>query len=207
MKNRPRFRNICWALAVTVILVAGCAGTSPPVTFYTLNPLSGVKPDSPRDIVDRDIAVGVGPVAFPDYLDRPQIVTRRGQSRLDISEFHRWGGSLVKDFSRILAKNISILLSTNQVTVYPWRDDFSPTYRIKLNVEQFDGQLSKFVLLNVTWAVTGQENTDLVSRTSVIEERIATTDHERLVAAMSRALAALSREVADEIRRLQNSSW
>jgi uncharacterized lipoprotein YmbA len=203
MKNRPWFRNICWTLAVTVILLAGCVGTSPSVTFYTLNPLSGMKPDSPGDIVDRDIAVGVGPVAFPDYLDRPQIVTRRGQSRLDISEFHRWGGSLVKHFSRILAKNISILLSTNQVTVYPWRDDFSPTYQVKLDVEQFDGHLSKFVLLNVTWAVTGQEDTALVSRTSVIEEPVSTADHEGLVAAMSRALAALSREIVEVIGRLE----
>ncbi len=201
MTNRPtRFRNVCWALAITAILLLGCAGTSPPVTFYTLNSLSGMEPDNPEYVANRNIAVGVGPVEFPVYLDRPQIVTRRGQSRLEISEFHRWGGSLLKDFSRILAKNISILLSTNRVTAYPWRDDFSPVYQVKLNVEQFDGQLGKSILLMVTWSVTGKEDADLVSRTSVIEERVSTTDHDGLVAAMSRALATLSREIAEAIK-------
>ncbi|MBW2174185.1 MAG: hypothetical protein JRF64_05990 [Deltaproteobacteria bacterium] len=49
MTNRPtRFRNVCWALAITAILLLGCAGTSPPVTFYTLNSLSGMEPDNPE---------------------------------------------------------------------------------------------------------------------------------------------------------------
>ena len=43
MKNRPRFRNICWAFAVTATLIAGCAGVSPPVEFYTLSPLIGLQ--------------------------------------------------------------------------------------------------------------------------------------------------------------------
>ncbi|MBW2196075.1 MAG: membrane integrity-associated transporter subunit PqiC [Deltaproteobacteria bacterium] len=203
MKNRPRFQNIFWVLVAAAIMLAGCVGTSSPVTFYTLNPLSGVKPDSSGDIADRNIAVGVGPVTFPGYLDRPQIVTRRGQSRIEISEFHRWGDSLLKSFSRILAKNISILLPTNQVNVYPWRDGFSPVYRVKLDVEQFDGQLGDFVLLDVTWSVTGPENVDMVVRTSAIEERMSTTDHDGLVAAMSRALAALSREIVEVISRIE----
>jgi hypothetical protein len=162
-----------------------------------------MKPDSPGDIVDRNITVGVGPVTFPGYLDRPQIVTRRGQSQIEISEFHRWGDSLLKSFSRILAKNISILLPSNQVNVYPWQDGFSPAYRVKLDVEQFDGQLGDFVLLDVTWSVTGPENVDVVVRTSAIKEPMSTTDHDGLVAAMSRALTALSREIVEVISRIE----
>jgi uncharacterized lipoprotein YmbA len=202
MKNKPRFRSICWTLAVATILLAGCAGTSPSVTFYTLNALSAKKADSPGDNAGQGIMVGVGPVAFPGYLDRPQIVTRKGQNQLEISEFHRWGDSLLKDFSRILAKNISILLSTNRVTVYPWRNDFSPNYQIKLDVERFDGQLGNSVFLDVRWTVTGREEKDLVIKTSAIEEPMATADHEGLVAAMSRAIATLSGEISEEINGL-----
>ena len=203
MKDKSRYGSVFWAFVVTAILLCGCAGTSPSVTFYTLNALSGTKTESPRDDVEQGIqglAVGVGPVTFPGYLDRPQIVTRMGPHRLDISEFHRWGDTLLKDFSRIVAKNISILLSTKRVTVYPWSDDFSPDYQIRLDVEQFDGQLGDSVSLDVRWSVTGREGRDIVFQTSSIEEPLSTKDYEGLVAAMSRAVATLSREIAKEIQ-------
>jgi uncharacterized lipoprotein YmbA len=149
------------------------------------------------------IAIGVGPVDFPKLLHRPQIVTRQSQNRVKVFEFHRWASALQGDFSRILAKNISILLPTDRVAVYPWQDQFSPTYRIKLDVEQFDGQLGNVVSLDVRWSVMGREDKDPVVRTSVIEEPVSTADHEGLVAAMSRALATLSREIVEVIDGLE----
>ena len=208
MKNRPRFRNICWALfAVTVILLAGCVGTSPSVEFYTLSPLIGLQQEPHARAAGQNIAIGVGPVEIPKFLDRPQIVTRTSANRIEVSEFHRWGGSLHADFLRVLADNISILLGTNRVIVYPWQDRFDPTYRIALDVEQFEGRPGESVQLDVTWTVTGCEAKEtLLVKKSKIREEVAAEDYEALVAAKSRALAALSREIADKIRRLHNAS-
>ena len=203
MKNKLRFRAFYWVWALGAILIAGCAGTSPSVTFYTLNALSGMKADIPEDNAGLGIVIGIGPVTLPGYLDRPQIVTRKGQNQLDISEFHRWGDSLLKDFSRVMVKNVSILLSTNRVTVYPWPDDFSPDYQIRLDVEQFDGQIGHAVSLDVRWSVTGREGKDLVIQTSAIEEPMSTADYQGLVAAMSRAIDTLSRQVTKKIHRLE----
>ena len=61
--------------------------------------------------------VAVGPVAIPDYLDRPQILTRSGPSELQLAEFERWAGSLEKDVSRVLAENLSTLLEKDHVIV------------------------------------------------------------------------------------------
>ena len=204
MKNRPRFRNIWGALAVTATLIGGCAGSSPPVEFYTLSPLIGLQQEPHAGAIGHDIAIGVGPMEIPKFLDRPQIVTRTSANRIEVSEFHRWGGSLHADFLRVLADNISILLGTNQVAVYPWGDRFDPTYRIALDVEQFEGRLGEYVQLDVTWTVTGREAGEtLLVKKSKIREPVATEDYEALVAAKSRALAALSREIADEIKRVQ----
>jgi len=150
-----------------------------------------------------DMAIGVGPVELPEFLDRPQIVTRKSQNQLEISEFHRWAVSFPNDFSRVLAKNISTLLPTNRVEIYPWADSFSPIYQVKLEVEQFDGQLGERVDLRVIWAVVGQEgNNELLVRKTRIEEPVLTDDYEGLVAAQSNALETLSREIVEEIRRL-----
>jgi uncharacterized lipoprotein YmbA len=146
------------------------------------------------------IAIGVGPVEFPKFLDRQQIVTRKSPNRINVSEFHRWAGSLPEEFSRILVKNISILLPGDRVAEYPWEDQFNPTFRIKLTVEQFDGRFGGHVLLKVAWSIRNQEGThELVVKNTLIKEPVAAEGYEALVAAESRAVAALSRAIVDEI--------
>ena len=191
-----------WALLLTVFFVAACS-TTPPVAYYTLNTLPEMQQEIPAAVMDDTIAIGVGPVEFPKFLDRPQIVTRKSQNQIQVSEFHRWAGSFPGDFSRVLAKNISTLLPTDRVAVYPWGDTFSPTYRIKLDVEQFDGRLGERVVLDVTWMVTDQEGTNkLLVRRSLLEEPVPDNNYEALVVAESNALATLSRTIVEEIRRL-----
>jgi uncharacterized lipoprotein YmbA len=202
MKNRARFGSMGLAFLLLVFFLAACS-TTPPVAYYTLNTLPEMQQEIPAAVMDDTIAIGVGPVEFPKFLDRPQIVTRKSQNQIEVSEFHRWAGSFPGDFSRVLAKNISILLPTDRVAVYPWGDQFSPTYRIKLEVEQFDGQLGERVVLEVTWMVTDQEGTNrLLVRKSLIEEPVPDNNYEALVVAESNALATLSRTIVEEIRRL-----
>jgi uncharacterized lipoprotein YmbA len=191
-----------WAFLLMVSLLGACSST-PPVAYYTLNTLPEMQQEIPAAVMDDTIAIGVGPVEFPKFLDRPQIVTRKSQNQIEISEFNRWAGSFPGDFSRVLAKNISILLPTDQVAVYPWGDTFSPAYQIKLDVEQFDGQLGEQVLLRVTWSVVGQGGAnELVVRKSFVEEPVSGNDYEGLVEAQSNGLATLSRAIVEEIRKL-----
>jgi len=199
MKNRV---SLGWASLLLVFLLAGCSST-PATKFYKLNSLPSGQQENPAALLGMDIAIGVGPVELPEFLDRPQIVTRKSQNQLEISEFNRWAASLPRDFARVLAKNISTLLPTDRVSLYPWEDTFSPTYQIKLDVEQFDGQLGERVFLRVIWSVVGQEEAnELLVRKTLIEEPVLTNDYEGLVAAQSSALATLSREIVEEIRKL-----
>jgi uncharacterized lipoprotein YmbA len=202
MKNRASLKNMGWAFLFVAFLLAACSST-PPVRFYNLNSLPGGQQENPAVLPGEDIAIGVGPVEFPEFLDRPQIVTRRSQNQVEIAEFHRWAGSFPGDFSRVLAMNISTLLPTDRVAVYPWEDTFSPTYQVKLDVEQFDGQLGEQVFLRVIWSLVGQEGMkELVVRKTLIEEPVLTNDYDGLVAAQSNSLATLSREIVEEIRKL-----
>ena len=99
-----------------------------------------------------------------------------------------------------MAKNISVLLPASRVAVYPWGDQFSPTHRVKLNVDQYDGVLAEHVLLNVTWSITDQQGAkELVVKNSNIKETVADEGYEALVEAESRALATLSQEIVNGI--------
>ena len=186
-----------------LIFVLAACSTTPATQFYKLSSLPSGQQENPALFPGENIAIGVGPVELPEFLDRPQIVTRKSQNQLEISEFHRWAASFPRDFSRVLAKNISTLLPTDRVAVYPWGDGFSPTYRVRVDVEQFDGQLGEQVFLRVIWSVLDQEGAnELVARKTLIEEPVLTSDYEGLVAAQSNALATLSREIVEEIRKL-----
>jgi hypothetical protein len=199
MKNRACFGKVGWAFILFVFLLAGC-GSTPPVKYYTLNTLPEMQQGNIGVVATDNIAIGLGPVEFPKSLDRPQIVTRKSQNVIEVSEFHRWASSLKGDFLRVLAKNVAVLLPASRVAAYPWSDQFAPTYRVKLDVEQFDGLLGEHVLLNVTWSVVDQEGTnELLVTNSIIKEAVPDKSYESLVAAESQALATLSQEIVNGI--------
>jgi uncharacterized lipoprotein YmbA len=204
MKNRAYFGNMGRVFFLIVFLLAACS-TTPAVRYYTLNPFSEMQPDISRAVSGDTLAIGVGPVEFPRFLDRPQIVTRKSQNRVEVSEFHRWAGSFSEDFSRVLAKNISMLLPADRVAAYPWADRFSPSFRIPLTVEQFDGRFEGDVVLNVAWSVWNQKDANgPVIKHTRIKEPVSAEDYEALVAAQSRAIATLSRAIVEEIERVSD---
>jgi uncharacterized lipoprotein YmbA len=196
-----------WALALLVLLFVGCRSTPSPTAFYTLTSVTKMEQGSQSPASKGDLAVGIGPVQIPEYLDRPQIVTRTAPDRLTLSEFNRWGGSLRQDFPRVVAENVAALLGTDRVLAYPWGDRLDPGYRVALDVQRFDGELGGAVVLKVTWIVTGREGkAPIAVRNSMIEESVSGKDYDALVAAQSRAVAVLSREIADEVRKLAGGS-
>jgi hypothetical protein len=150
------------------------------------------------------LSIGVGPVTIPQMLDRPQIVSRTGPYTLQIDEFHRWAGRLNEDFARVLAENISLMLATEQVDVYPWDANFKPRYQVILDVQRFEGRLNqKDVFLEVFWKVIDpQKRTMLLIKRSAIKESLIATDYETLIATKSRAIAELSKIITRKINSL-----
>ena len=145
----------------------------------------------------------VGPIKFPAYLDRTEIVTRASSNKITLSEFDLWAGSLAEDFSRVLAENLSILLSTEGVTVYPRLRPGLAKFQITMDVTRFDGPLGGDVSLIARWAILeGKERKVLSVRKSTIIEPSGAKDYEAMVAADSRALEKLSREIAETIKTL-----
>ncbi|MBW1896962.1 MAG: membrane integrity-associated transporter subunit PqiC [Deltaproteobacteria bacterium] len=203
MKNDRRFMLSKWVLVMTALLLAGC-GRTQPVQFYTLSSLNGMQSPSSDLSVGEEVAIGVGPVEFPELLNKPQIVTRTGSHKLHVDEFHRWGSPLDEDFTSVLAENLSTLLATQRVSVFPWGGYFRPAYQVVMNVQRFDGQPGGYVTLNATWTVLGQDAYELATRRSVIEEQASGGGYESLVSAKSHALSILSREIAEEIHRLES---
>ena len=192
-------RRILGAMA-GFFMLAGC-GSTPPTAFYTLSPLSLPLPTAQTGVSRSDVTIGVGPVTLPEFLDRPQIVTRTTANRLDVDEFHRWGGSLQEDFARVLVENLSRLLATNRVSVYPNPEPLDLRYRIVIDIQQFDGRLGEGVTLNAIWTLLDEKaGKPSLTRRFEYQTPAASADYEGLVAAHSAALEAFSRELADALQ-------
>lgn len=183
------------------ITVIGCMGTTPKAVYYTLNSIEENK-GSPSTAAARPIAIGIGPVKFPDELDRPSIVTRSGRNRLVVNEFHRWGGSLEKNFTRVMMENLAHLMKTDQVMARPWERYFQPDVRIALDIRRFDGRLGEYALLNVTWMMyeKDKDNPAITRRTS-IREPVAEEGYDAFVAAQSRLIGRLCQEIAQVLSK------
>jgi uncharacterized protein len=200
MMTKACLSKIGLATCMAIFILTGCRSATSPIEFYALTPLIGAPEADKAAGLGDGVAVGVGPLQMPKIIDRPQIVSRTGLNRINVDEFHRWAGSIYEDFLTVLAQNLSSLLQSNLVAAYPWEEYFDPDYRVYMEVNQFDGRLGEYALLNVTWTITGRQPGDLLRvRNSVIKEAVQSADYEDFVAAESRILATLSREMAREI--------
>lgn len=202
-----RLRRFVLSLGVVTLgasLLGGCVGgKSKPSNFYVLSSVSSSDGKKQTTAGEGDVAVGIGPVVLPQYLDRPEIVTRASPNQLDLAEFDRWAESLRDNFSRTLTENLSILLSTHHTAVFPWDGSTPIDYQIAVDVTRFEGDADGHAVLIATWSIFGKGGRELLARRrSNFSEPAGAGDYEALVSAMSRVVGNFSREVAAAVKTL-----
>ncbi len=190
---------------VSLLSLAACVGgpTKNP-NFYTLVSETGVTQRTAAVEQRANPAMAVGPVLLPEYLQRPQIVTRSENSQLQIAEFDRWAGSLKSQIETVLVMNLSAELKDLTVTGYrqSWAD---PVYRVTVDVDELLGRLGGTLELSVSWVLidsTGEQKAgDLFS--SQIRIPVEGPDYGALVAAHQEAIKTLSQQIAAAVRQQQ----
>ena len=194
MIEKSRIIRIVYLTIVVGAMMLTACGRTPPAKFYVLQP---VELSSPGRSLPRDVALAVGPVAIPADIDRAEIVTRDAGNEVSFSEYHRWAGPLAKSIASVMAQNIGTLLATDRVTPFTRDNIFQPTHRVVVNINRYDSQLSKEFRLNATWSIKELKGSKLLLvQNSIIRESLASSTYEGLVAAQSKALAALSQKIA-----------
>ena len=181
------------AVVLTAILV-GC-GSSPKANFYTLSS------DTAPAIGDSRTAqiIAISPIAVPEMLDRPQFVVRTGVNQVSINEMERWAGSLKSEIARALANNIATLVPSAMVYPYPQSASVNADCRILVDVQKFDSTPNESAQIEVLWTVQPAKGVARSGR-SLVSEPTTGAGYDALVAAHSRALAAVSKDIAAAVR-------
>jgi uncharacterized lipoprotein YmbA len=184
---------------VLALGVTGCFSRTPPPEFFTLRPVAA----RPLGAAHPGLALAVGPIDFPRYLDRSEIVRRDAANQLLLSGAHRWGGSLKNDLLRVMADDLGTLLGTADVAIYPTEPESGADYRVRLDLREFEAALGGPVVLRLHWSIlAGAGQHASVVRASRVEQPLASSAWADQVAAQSAALGVASREIAEQLAAL-----
>jgi uncharacterized protein len=184
---------------------AGCTFLDPkpdPSRFFALASLPRTGQRAQDTAGTNALALGIGPIKFPGYLDRQQFVTRISQNRFAVAENDRWAEPLEENFSRVLSQNLSILLQTDRVVTYPWERSQSPTYQVQVEVLRFEPNAEQMVELWARWSITDNTKKTVSARESFLSRPAKDKSTEASVAALSEVVGSLSQEISAGIRGL-----
>lgn len=195
--GRSKLRQAFLA-GLMLLTLAGC-GTSEPSRLYTLSGLpftaASIQPANTSAL-----AIGIGPVTLPLYLDRPQIVRRTSPNRLEIAEFDRWAEPLINTVPRILAENIGLLLLSEKVYVLPRRRRLPLDLTVEVDISSFEPMSDGTAVLAASWHIFAESDAPVGNGSTEIRiEGASPENFETRVKLLSDALGQLSGSIAESI--------
>lgn len=179
------------AILAVVISTTACLGRSPSPERYML----GTDGAGTAGDAAPEIALLVGPVRLPAYLDRPQFARLEGPGEIELDEFARWLGGFEENFLRALSLELARRTGSIRIAATPSKAPFPFDARIRLHVDDLvvDGDVLR---IRIRWALvpTGDRGAAVVD---VMEERIpiAGGGNPAIVAAHDAAIALLAERI------------
>jgi uncharacterized lipoprotein YmbA len=176
----------------------GCQ-SSPPVEFYTLEPLQ-LKLHS-QNIITQPKTIGIGPITLPAILANQKIVTRSSGSTVKIAQFQQWASPLNDNMLEVIARNLSILQPGNIFRSYPWSVHGQVDLQVIIDIVQFDTLPGQSAILEANWSIKNEnKNLTLKNGHTLYNRKLTDSSYQAGVATLSQLLAEFSLELATAIQ-------
>jgi uncharacterized lipoprotein YmbA len=185
------------ALPCVLVVAAGGCGPTPTSRFYSLSAAA------PSATTSSELSVAVAPVTIPAVVDRPQIAVSTGSNEVRLDEFNRWAAPLQDNIARVVAFNLVAMLGTPNVTVGTQTLGALADYRAAIEVQRFDSVPGEAATLDAVWTVRRTKDGKAQTGRTTVREPASQSGFDGLAAAHSRAVARLSRDIADTVRALE----
>nr|WP_321466099.1 PqiC family protein [uncultured Desulfobulbus sp.] len=184
--------------ACATLGLGGCGNKVPQISYYSLM-AADLAPSTA--VPAKGMALLVGPISLPDILKNSQIVTGRTGERYQRSDNHRWSGEVDRDFARSLGEYLSRRLGTEQISLYPMSQSFTPTHQVVCDILTMDGVLGQEARLVVRWSLLDPATkTVSVTRRSFCRQQPADNSYDAWVAAQRDNIGCVSEEIAVALR-------
>lgn len=191
-----RLAPLTAALVSATVLLAACT-SAPPQAVHLYQLSAQAQPEASASL---PYSVGIGPLEWPDYLTRRQLISRLDAGRLDIHDNERWAEPLDTNFARVLRENLARQLQPQRLQAHPWPLADAPALQVPLEILQFDTSVQGEAVLRARWRIVARDKHELAAeRTSEIRLQATDPSPAAAVAAQSEALARLSVEIGQAL--------
>jgi uncharacterized lipoprotein YmbA len=191
------------SLAVCTCLT-GCFGFLKPVESTTRHFVLTPMPSAKEARASGALGVGLGQVRVPPYLFDTSLAVRKGTNEITYLTSVLWAERLDNGLQRVLAANLSTLLSTDQVRLSAWRSE-EVSAEVHVSLQQFDVDTTGHGVLVAWWRVLspGGEKTLKTGETHLSHAGPSPeVDPSGAVATLSELVADFSRQLAEAIKEM-----
>lgn len=195
------------ALVLPGLAITGCLGRSTVPRFYSLG--SDVRPADAA--ITSDLAILVGPIRFPRYLERPQLVRRLDGGQLELDEFNRWIGSFEDNVTRALAYDVASRVQSERVVAYPSDPPFALDYRVRIHFDELVVGSDDVLRMRSRWAIqplggSAGEKRDVELGRTDLDRPVQSGSMSSIVEAHDFALGVLADAIVAAIGQLESES-
>lgn len=145
------------------------------------------------------LTLGLGPIKFPAYLDRSEVVTRVEANQVRVSETDHWAEPLKTNFTRVLSQNLSVLLGEPQIINFPWYSSTPIDYQIAMDVQRFETDAEGNAVLVAQWAIEDPATKKALDRGEANFSAPSGGGEDQAAGALSQTLGNFSRQLAAAI--------
>jgi len=182
---------------VGVLLLLAACGHSPPSRFFTLDAAPPAEPAPGRAAV---APVQLDAVHIPAAVDRPEMVTRTGPARVQISGQDRWAAPLGEMMRRVLAQDLASRLPQGAF-VFPDAPSPEGARGLVVTVLQLTAAPDGRVDLQASWSLLDPGSNRSVGGDNLRLSATAGPGSAGQAQALSAVLGQLADRIADAIRR------
>jgi len=181
-----------------MLFVTGCssilAPQPDPARFYLIAPMAG---DARTAAARNDLSIGVGPVNLPEYVQRQALVVRTSPTEVRPSDIDYWAEPLGQNVTRVLGENLGALVGTDRIFAFPSPGILKTDYQVVVTFLSFEQDSAHQGVLSARWEIrVPKSETVLITRVTSVTKPAAGAGMDGGVAALSAALADLSRDIA-----------
>lgn len=130
-------------VTAALLVVAGCVNLQPkvdPTRFYVLNvPLPEAEQAS--ETGQGYAVAGIRSLRLADYLDRPEIIIRYGDSRVERQSAHRWAGDLGMNIQNELMRWWVARQPQRVLYFPPWENALPQAHELRWRISKLEGHI------------------------------------------------------------------
>jgi len=181
-------------IVIPCLLLGACMfGTSKNAKFYTQSAIS-----TNTISAEYTASLSVNRVQLPKYVERPQMVTQQKDSlQINISEYNRWVELPSVLATRVITKNLSVLLPAAQVKENQSKGE-GFNWIISVEIVELNAVLGEKAEL-VAWYTIKNTSKKVITQQKFSHTVPIGKTYEDLANGYSRLLAELSQEIATSL--------